>query len=504
MRTKHLFICLLGVLASPTQALNPTEIFSNVKSGIVVVVAMDAKGEPAAFGSGVYLPSGKIATNCHVLDGAEDVAVTYEKKTYPASLYGGDEDRDICLLSSPELKAKAVTLGRSATLNVGDQMFAIGAPKGLELTMSDGIVSALRGGFPPMIQTTAAISRGSSGGGLFDANGHLVGITTLYMDDAQNLNFAAPVEWIADIKPIASPAVVQTPAAPPAKALAKNGVDWFERAKFFSKQKKWPELLTVSRQWQAAEPDNFLAWLSSAVAYREMSRYHEAIQDYSRAIDINPDDSYIWLYLGNALAATDQLEKAVKAFKESVSLDPENTQAWFMLALVQRDLEYYTAAAESLRTVLRAEPEDAEAWIELGFTYEFLKQPADATSAFEQAYRLEPNNAYAVRALANNHQLNKRYALGLSYAKLAVKLDPSDIDGYIVLGNAYLDMKDNKSAIINYLKVLSMDVKHENTWFNIALAYHREKRFSESLQAAKSLQKLNPAEAARLYKIIDP
>ena len=77
----------------------------------------------------------------------------------------------------------------------------MGAPKGLELSLSDGLVAQLRGGPPPFIRTTAAISPGSSGGGLFDREGQLVGLTTLYIEGEQSLNFAMPVEWIGEIKP---------------------------------------------------------------------------------------------------------------------------------------------------------------------------------------------------------------------------------------------------------------------------------------------------------------
>ena len=67
---------------------------------------------------------------------------------------------------------------QAADLKVGDPVYAVGAPLGLELSLSEGIVAQLRGGPPPLIQTTAAISPGSSGGGLFDRDGRLVGLTT--------------------------------------------------------------------------------------------------------------------------------------------------------------------------------------------------------------------------------------------------------------------------------------------------------------------------------------
>ena len=91
----------------------------------------------------------------------------------------------------------AVSLGDSKNLKVGQRVYAVGAPEGLELTLSEGLISALRSvaNFR-YIQTTASISHGSSGGGLFDAQGRLIGITTFYWSDGQNLNFALPADWI--------------------------------------------------------------------------------------------------------------------------------------------------------------------------------------------------------------------------------------------------------------------------------------------------------------------
>jgi S1-C subfamily serine protease len=80
---------------------------------------------------------------------------------------------------------------------VGERVYAIGAPEGLELTISEGLVSGLREyENVRVIQTSAAISHGSSGGGLFDVNGRLIGITTFSLKEGQNLNFALPGEWI--------------------------------------------------------------------------------------------------------------------------------------------------------------------------------------------------------------------------------------------------------------------------------------------------------------------
>ena len=115
-----------------------------------------------------------------------------------------DTARDVCRLRAPGLVALPVRLAPTGGVVVGANVYAIGTPRGLELTMSAGLVSSLRknaSGQVVLIQTSASISRGSSGGGLFDENGALVGLTTIgsVTGDAQNLNFAIPADWIAEL-----------------------------------------------------------------------------------------------------------------------------------------------------------------------------------------------------------------------------------------------------------------------------------------------------------------
>jgi hypothetical protein len=87
-------------------------------------------------------------------------------------------------------------------MRIGQRAFAIGNPIGLELTLSDGLISGFRkmeGSDVPRIQTSAPASPGSSGGGLFDQDGNLIGITTMIGRDAQNITIAHPVEWVREV-----------------------------------------------------------------------------------------------------------------------------------------------------------------------------------------------------------------------------------------------------------------------------------------------------------------
>ena len=198
---------LLALSSGPALALDPSQVFDKVSPSVWVVKTWDAGQRPVGLGSAVVVAHGKLVTNCHVLVKAKYVHVRRKNMSYDASLEAADVQRDLCLLKVENFDAPPVAIRPRAELKVGERVFAIGNPGGLEATLSDGLISGLRPmtgqlvkqGVDEVIQTTAPISPGSSGGGLFDAQGRLVGITTLYSRFAQNLNIALPADWIAEI-----------------------------------------------------------------------------------------------------------------------------------------------------------------------------------------------------------------------------------------------------------------------------------------------------------------
>jgi len=195
---------LAGVAVTHAHALTAEQVYAKVAPSVWRVVTYDADNLPLGQGSGVVVGTEMVVTNCHVLARAKRVAVKREKESLDAKLTMWDVKRDMCQLNVVGLKAPPVWVADSSKVTVGQNVFAIGNPKGLELTMSAGLVSSLRrntAGQLVLIQTSAAISGGSSGGGLFDAQGNLVGLTTLgsVSGDAQNLNFAIPAEWVREL-----------------------------------------------------------------------------------------------------------------------------------------------------------------------------------------------------------------------------------------------------------------------------------------------------------------
>jgi serine protease DegQ len=158
----------------------------------------------AGLGSGVIVSAdGYILTNNHVVEGADEIEVILnDSRRAVAKVIGTDPDSDLAILKIKLDKLPAIVLGNSDTLQVGDQVLAIGNPFGVGQTVTSGIVSALNKNqlgintFENFIQTDAAINPGNSGGALVDVNGNLQGINTaIYSRSGGSLGigFAIPV-----------------------------------------------------------------------------------------------------------------------------------------------------------------------------------------------------------------------------------------------------------------------------------------------------------------------
>ena len=187
--------------AAVTGPRSAEDIFNQVSQSVVRINVANAAGAPVATGSGVVIGPGSVITNCHVALRGDLLEVKLADAAYSATVEVANEDRDLCLLGVSGLSAPAVSLGTVDSVRVGQRVYAVGAPQGLDLTISDGIVSALRESQgSKVIQTSAPVSPGSSGGGLFDTSGRMIGVVTFQTKAGQNLNFAVPADWVGEMR----------------------------------------------------------------------------------------------------------------------------------------------------------------------------------------------------------------------------------------------------------------------------------------------------------------
>ncbi len=178
-----------------------------------LVFEIVAEGE----GSGMVIDRvGHVLTNFHVVEGAREIHVTlFDGQTYDARLVGGDPNTDVAVLKidAPADAFFPVVFGNSTNLLVGQRVFAIGNPFGLERTLTTGIISSLDRSLPgrrgrrdlkSIIQIDAAINPGNSGGPLLDSHGRMIGMNTAIASktgESAGVGFAIPINTIARVVP---------------------------------------------------------------------------------------------------------------------------------------------------------------------------------------------------------------------------------------------------------------------------------------------------------------
>lgn len=212
---KSLWVVALMLLGTNVAHAETTqEIAKRAFRSTVLLVMEDANGQPLSLGSGFIVREGQIATNLHVVEGA---AKGYAKRVGQKTKYNiegitaVDLKRDLVILKLSTPSVQPLSLGNSDAVQVGESVYAVGNPQGLEGTFSQGIVSGIRDiDTDKLLQITAPLSPGSSGGPVLNTQGEVIGVSVATYLGGQNLNFAIPSDYlktllgkIGPVKPLA-------------------------------------------------------------------------------------------------------------------------------------------------------------------------------------------------------------------------------------------------------------------------------------------------------------
>lgn len=352
---------LVFTLGATGHAKTPERIFEETSRSMVVIQAYGTDGNLRNQGSGVVIGKNGVVTNCHVLEDARRVVVQHAGQDLEAQVDISDVERDLCHVTVQQLAAPAAHVW-SSRLNVGQRVYAIGAPEGLELTISEGLVSSIREfEGSQYIQTTAPISAGSSGGGLFDAEGRLVGITAFFVPEGQNINFALPASWISELLAHGGKALPATRAAAATK--------WQSRADALREKKDAPALLAWSQQWVRSMPTSLAAWMQLGESYRLVNRPRRAVTAYQQALRLDAHSYDVWLSLGAAYQALNQYDRAIDALQEALRIKPNDVAALSALGAAYHSLKQRDKVREVQSALERLDPGAA-----LEFSRKYLKR----------------------------------------------------------------------------------------------------------------------------------
>jgi serine protease Do len=200
-------LCMTICLIKPSYAdgISAAEkVYKDVSESIFMVLDIHNNDfeHPVNFGSAVAVAKNILATNCHVTKHGNLRVVKVNQRLEPATLIYENVDDDMCFLKIASNSLHPVNLRAATTVRIGEEVFTIGSPKGYEKTIARGIISnKIKFKDTSILQTDAAISPGSSGGGLFDTKSHLIGITFSKNqgEGAEGLGFALPTEMIAAV-----------------------------------------------------------------------------------------------------------------------------------------------------------------------------------------------------------------------------------------------------------------------------------------------------------------
>lgn len=408
------------------------------------VVLVRAAGEihQGRQGSGVVVAPRVVATNAHVVGDAQNLTVKQGAIVWPATVLRVDRSRDLCLLSVPGLMAAPVETAPEPS-EPGQPVLAVGFPGGQGPILSRG---RLRGiwhqGESLLFQSDALTSPGSSGGGLFDEEGRLLGLTTLTLTPDARMSFSIPAAWIQSLALL--PPGENQPAAG-GWNFDLNGADLLE--KLAQDPRNWPAWEVASRQWTQDLPQDPDAWLALGLAldqaarsakleqsgpvlqqaveaYRRslalrrdaktfnnlgvaldlLNRFDEAEEAFAQAVTRDPAYATAWLNRAATHFNVGRFDQAAEAFRSGLALRPDEADAWLRLAYCQWKLGQGEAAAASLRIALRYRPLAAETWLELGLLLVDLAHPEEAKAVHERLEALNPEWAARLKAALNREK----------------------------------------------------------------------------------------------------
>lgn len=199
---KKIIVVFLLFPINGLAASNLVKLYEASKASVVSIVSVDEKDKIIATGSGFYIDNGKkVVTNYHVIEKANEIKVinTDGNEINIKNVSHISKKKDIVILALRKA-GKPLQLSKT-TPKVGENVITIGNPRGLENTLSTGIISGVRviDGIT-LLQTTTPVSPGSSGGPLMTMNGRVVGVTTFYLKESQNVNFAVSTIDLSSLK----------------------------------------------------------------------------------------------------------------------------------------------------------------------------------------------------------------------------------------------------------------------------------------------------------------
>jgi tetratricopeptide (TPR) repeat protein len=446
--------------AKPGQDLLPG-LVRRIKPSAVAIETFDARGEQLSRGSGFFIAPDRVVTNRHVIDNAYRAEVhSYNGNVYQVKgVIAVDAEGDLALLrvDAPPSQVSSLSLDRTSPQE-GESVLVIGNPFGLEGSVTNGIVSAVRDipTFGRIIQITAPISPGSSGSPVVNMQGQVIGVATLQITGGQSVNFAIPSERISQLQSGTLLSLSELVAATGKNKRAKAVQSFRDGLSFLSKD-DCENALPYFEKAVEADSNYAEAWAQAGFCREKLGRHAEAIDASKKAVVLRPSaESYFNLGLANYYLK--QYREAVENYRQAIRIDPYNAaDAYYALGLVYRDWGRPDDEIQAYKQTIRLRPDYASAYERLGSRYLKSKKYPEAIEAFKQLAALKPGDANASNSMGEAYLESGHLADAVEAFRQAIRLKPDFGRAYYNLGKSHLAMGNRDAAVEQYNILQSLD-----------------------------------------------
>lgn len=448
------------------------ELVKRIKPSAVAIETFDSRDNTLSRGSGFFIAADRVITNRHVIERASRVEIhTLDGKKYPVrGVLAVDGEGDLALLQVDLPRGVAIPLPIvSSVPQEGESIVVIGNPYGLEGSVSNGIVSAVReiSGYGKIIQITASISPGSSGSPVVNMIGQVIGVATLQAAEGQNLNFAVPSERISQLK-ISDVQTFSTLASETQKNKRSSAERLYSQGLAQLSRDDYARAVPYFEKAVETDPNYAEAWYQAGYCYGILGRHTDALRASRQAAKLRPEWSATYVNIGASSYALGQYKEAVDAYRQANRLDEDNAETLYALGLTFGKLGRTDEEILSYRRAVAVKPDHVNSIERLGLALFKQKRFADSAAAFDQlkAYRPDAKTYNYLgeslleaaktdeaieafnSALGYNPDLDKaRYNLGRAYVK-AGNRDMAQVQ-YEILRNARSDWADRLYVLIN-------------------------------------------------------
>ena len=455
-----LLVLLTPIPVAASQDILP-ELVRRIKPSAVAIETFDSRGEKLSRGSGFFIENDRIVTNRHVLEGAFRAEVHASNGTVftVKGVLAVDAEGDLALLKidPPAQPIRALPLDKTSPQE-GESIVVIGNPLGLEGSVTNGIVSAVRDipTFGRIIQITAAISAGSSGSPVVNMQGQVIGVATLQITGGQSVNFAIPSERISQLQVASVMSLADLVASTGRNKRAKAVQSFRDGLSFLSKDDCEKALPYFEK---AIESDNTYAeaWAQTGFCNEKLGKHAEALEASRKAVSLRPSaESYF--NIGLASFYLKQYRDAAEAYRASIKLDPYNAaDAHYALGLVYRDWGKVEEEIQAYKQAIKLRPDYTVAYERLGSRYLKSKKFNEAVEVFRQLATLKPGDPFAPNNMGEAFlELNKLTEACESFRQ-SIRLKPDFGKAYYNLGKCLLAMGNRDAALEQYTILTNID-----------------------------------------------